>query len=318
MMKFRYRCSSSDVCTPIHIELTPGKYFIECYGAQGGYSLQNGKQIYQGGKGAYTAGILLVRERLPIYLYIGGKGSDASRPNKVIPGGWNGGGAGRYEEGDDDVIIDDAGAGGGSTDIRLTPGEWNDIISLRSRIMVAAGGSASCFCAEGNPGGDFTGFIRSSCSDDDFQRSDTNQTNGYKFGVGEDGRDFVGHPGAVAPYTGAGGGYYGGKTRYPIAFQHYVTSSSSGSSYVSGHPKCNSISEDGEHSGSPIHYSKRYFLNPIMKNGFSEFPSFEDLNPVKGHEGNGAIRITLLTPYTQQCTRRIHLSYLFFLFCFGS
>ena len=184
--------------------------------------------------------------------------------------------------------------------------------------MVAAGGSASCFCADGNPGGDLTGFIRKSCNANDFTPSDTNQTHGYKFGVGEDGKYCTQQ--TSTPYTGAGGGYYGGLTRYPSSTRDanaYYAASSSGSSYISGYPGCNSISKEGKHSGSPIHYSSRYFLQPEMKNGKSEFPSFIDSTPVIGHEGNGAIRITLITKYTQTGTKRIRLSLTFFLLCIG-
>ena len=316
-MKFQYKCVSSDICSPIQVILRPGKYYIECYGAQGGKSLVNGNPIYSGGKGAYTAGILLLRKKLPLYLYIGGKGSDAERPKQIIPGGWNGGGSGQYEENDDD----DTGAGGGSTDIRLVFGEWNETKSLNSRIMVAAGGSGSCFCADGNPGGDITGYIRGSCSEKDYKPSNTNQTHGYKFGIGENGRSVDGNPQAFTPYSGSGSGYYGGTIRYPslpTGFEGFYGASSSGSSYVSGYEECNSISEEGVHTGSSIHFSSYYFLNPVIKNGMSEFPSFEDSSTVIGHEGNGAIRITLISPQTGHCYLRNHISFLFFLFCFGS
>ena len=44
------------------ITLSPGKYKFECWGAQGGTGLTNGEKLYEGGKGAYTSGIILLNE----------------------------------------------------------------------------------------------------------------------------------------------------------------------------------------------------------------------------------------------------------------
>lgn len=118
-----------------------GYYKIECWGAQGGsYS-------GTGGKGAYTAGNLYLTKDQKIYVYVGQSGGNLQTST------YNGGGlAGELYNGR---------SGGGSTDIRLSPGDWNDFESLKSRIMVAAGGGGSMgpsYTCNGGAGGALTGY----------------------------------------------------------------------------------------------------------------------------------------------------------------
>jgi len=119
-------------------------YKIELWGAQGmDYNADT-----PGGKGAYTAGTIYLKKGEKVYLYIGGKGV-----NKTP--GYNGGSApgtttdGTYY------------AGGGATDVRLENGEWNNFDSLKSRIMVAAGGAGSGYYSgviKGGAGGALVGL----------------------------------------------------------------------------------------------------------------------------------------------------------------
>ena len=294
-MRYSYPCLNTNICHPNTIRLYPGLYFIECYGAQGGKGIINKNPTFPGGNGAYTSGTLLVNQTLTLYLYIGGKGSDATNSDEPILGGWNGGGNGKHETGGD-LNPDHSAAGGGSTDIRLINGPWNDSKSLRSRIMVAAGGSGSAYNTYGAPDGDTTGFIINQYQSQEFIPSDTTQTTGYKFGIGQDGEDYSSQSGFAVPFSGGGGGYYGGSTRYPLETENkgYNAVSSSGSSYISGYIGCNSISEDGVHLDSPYHPSGVFFKNPVMKNGLSSFPSIDDSQNITGNEGNGAVKITIL------------------------
>ena len=89
-----------------------GDYRIECGGASG---------YYNSGKGVYTSGILNLQKNEQLHVYTG-------EGNKVHGIAFNGGGSGYY------------GSGGGATDIRLQDGTWDDFDSLKSRIMIAAGG----------------------------------------------------------------------------------------------------------------------------------------------------------------------------------
>ena len=310
MKKYEYQGENSFSFHSSGVRLFPGTYLIECYGAQGGTGLKDGISTLPGGKGAYVSGILSINHYLTVYLFIGGKGEDAQfSPDRkmIIRGGWNGGGNGKIEEGDND----DSGAGGGATDVRLVNGEWNETDSLKSRIMVAAGGSGSVYDAYGAPGGDINGYIINKYNSNDFTKSTTNQTNGFSLGQGENGSQ----KSYGVSYSGGGSGYYGGLSRSPLSteFAGYNGVSSSGSSYVSGYTECNSISKNGlKHTGSSIHYSGLYFNKPIIKNGFSKFPNIDDSDYIVGKEGNGAVKITLLTRFTCECNqKRAVISYIF-------
>ena len=117
-----------------------------------------------------------------------------------------------------------AGGGGGATDVRLTPGEWNNFDSLKSRIMVAAGGGGNnvsinsttpVFKATNGGGPEITGTLTA------WNQTWTpivTQTQGYKFGIGQSGYEsnLSGGGGGggvsangIGDNGGAGGGYGG-------------------------------------------------------------------------------------------------------------
>ena len=155
--------------------------------------------------------------------------------------------------------------------------------------MVAAGGSGSAYEGLGAPGGALNGYKVTAVCTESYAYSTTSQTNGYKLGIGENGR-----PSDATPSSGAGGGYYGGIAVNGIGSPTNEAVSSSGTSFVSGYKGCNSVDETGIHTNSPIHYSKLAFINPIMKSGIEEFLSPAQKEE-KGHLGDGAILITLLS-----------------------
>ena len=274
----------------------PGTYKIECWGAQGGIGLRNGVKVYPGGKGAYTSGIITIKKFMNLYLFVGGKGSDGNpTKNTIAAGGYNGGGNG----GPDTAGDDGSGGGGGATDVRLINGDWDNQASILSRIMVAAGGSGSVYEGCGAPGGALNGFIDTANFIESFAYSTTNQTNGYKLGVGENGR---GH--TDTPSSGAGSGYYGGLAVNGINEPTYKAVSSSGSSFISGYPDCNAVDANGNHLGTPFHYSGFRFNNPQMKSGNETFLSPHQESE-KGHEGDGAVLITLVRSFGYMtCNRK--------------
>ena len=114
-----------------------GWYKIELWGASGGSTTSETGEVRAGGKGAYTSGLIYLVENDEIYFYIGGTTTNSN-------GGANGGGAGAGK----------GMGGGGSTDVRIKSGEWNDDQSLRTRLMVAAGGGGAEGFKEGATGGD--------------------------------------------------------------------------------------------------------------------------------------------------------------------
>lgn len=111
-----------------------GYYKIECWGASGGNA---GSAI--GGKGAYTSGIIYLSKNEEIWAYVGEQGKNGVVSGSAMDGTFNGGGpcGGTNAYGT-------LSTGGGATDIRLIDGEWNNFNSLKSRIMVAAGGGGAC------------------------------------------------------------------------------------------------------------------------------------------------------------------------------
>ena len=142
------------------IELPRGRYKLQCWGAQGGNV--TGTYAVSGSKGGYSEGVLNLKEKTTLYVFVGGQGasytsSDTQTSTSVVKGGWNGGGAGVrtsiYETSDHYGMSFPRG-GGGATDIALvtsTMGYSNgrtsrSTESLKSRIIVAGGGAgASAF-----------------------------------------------------------------------------------------------------------------------------------------------------------------------------
>lgn len=252
----------------VELPLARGKYLIECWGAQGCSSSY--------GKGAYTRGILTLRNQKTFYLFVGRKGLSQSL------GTFNGGGSGQSN-------------GGGATDIRLKKGNWYDFESLKSRIMVAAGGG-------GQDGGDYPGAggaLKGFDSTTTKGRGGTQISGGFgevngSFGKGG-GTGNLNTADTADGNGGGGGGYYGGG----CSTQPTSHSGGGGSSFISGYPECDAISyfsseNNITHTGQPNHYSGFVFSQPKMIDGNSLMPSPNSSTDETGHSGNGYIRITII------------------------
>ena len=253
------------------IILRPGIYQFECWGAQG-YSY-NDQNI--GGKGAYVKGTILLRRETKFFLYIGEYG----KKEFIYENSFNGGGIGQF-------------GGGGATDIRYTDGDWSNFDSLKSRIIVAAGGGGPDNSLKGGAGGTLEGG-----------KSEGNHGDGGKQtfgGIGCGNGTFGKGCGKVSSNTlgnGGGGGYYGGSSDKDCIDY----GAGGGSSFISGHHGCDAIESSSTeekivHSGQPFHYSGYFFKNTLMLSGDEEMPS-PDGSTEWGHERNGAIRITILGGY---------------------
>lgn len=239
-----------------------GRYRFELWGSQGANMASR-----TGGLGAYTKGDLILDQDEKVYIYVG----NSKGEKKSFNGGGSGGG---YASG-----------GGGATDVRLTPGAWNDFNSLKSRIMVAAGGGGVTTWQKGSEGGAAGGLFSydtpyyASGNWGNALGTGATQTMGGKgfnsiLGApyhGGNGQFGIAGKGSDNEYGGGGGsGYYGGSGGGDGDFS--VSSGSGGSSYISGHIGCNSIKESSRqnhisHTGENIHYSKRYFTNTEMIDG---------------------------------------------------
>lgn len=130
--------------------LTPGRYKLECWGAEGG--IGNGGT---GGLGGYSKGELLVTQNLTLYMYIGSKGY--SKVETVV---FNGGGLAEASSNYN------SGSGGGATDISLKKDSWDSTNHFYSRLIVAGGGGggagASGSGSYGTAGAGGSGYVYTS------------------------------------------------------------------------------------------------------------------------------------------------------------
>jgi len=111
------------------------------------------------------------------------------------------------------------------------------------------------------------------------------QTTGFALGAGENGRDFL--TGDGTPGSGGGGGYYGG---FAI---NRLEPGGGGSGFISGHPGCDAVDADGNHTGQPIHFSGLYFSDTIMETGVAPLDS-DGMETGAAPTGHGRVVITPL------------------------
>lgn len=276
--------------------LTPGRYKLECWGAQGGNSNQSNGTYGNGGKGGYSTGILNVSTNTTIYITVGGQGQNGVL-NTRTAGGFNGGGDG-YGTNNFGV----GGGGGGASGISLMSPVFShssyfinnirDTNSLLSRIIVAGGGGSAGYdvsnnAANGGAGGGTTG--QDGLSNRVYHGTGGKQTtfgtggsseesNRYsvqaKFGCGASASNST----DVAP--GGGGGWYGGGLHCDSAGggSGYVYTPTTASNYPSG---C-------------LLNSAYYLSNAQTIAGNKSFPSPTGSTET-GHSGNGHVKITKLS-----------------------
>ena len=300
-------------------------YKIQCWGAQGGSGNRDNNCI--GAKGGYTSGKLNLSKQAFIYIYVGQHPIYSYRDSlgQVFPKGYNGGGAGSSQ------IYNNAlkrygqygGSGGGATDIRLISSNWNDFNSLKSRIMVAAGGAGGTYRwmkqsiveAGAGVGGGLVGFNGEDCdgknaghykgtggtqtyagncqnSQDSINGITVKESKLYQGGFGFGGNSSIEDQ---CGGTGGGGGYYGGG-----ASDRGHANGGGGSSFISGYTGCDAISESSIedniiHTGQPNHYSGYIFTNPVMIAGNATMPKPKG-GTETGHAGDGYCIISWISP----------------------
>ena len=216
---FDYPCSNDfSNCKPYQIDIQPGRYLFQVWGAQGGNTecptecLHNDK-IQFGGFGGYSQSVYYIKTSTRLYLYIGAQPNTNSFGHE-IKGGYNGGGdGGKY-----------GGGGGGASDIRTTGGEWNE--NLEKRIIVAGGGGGDRMYVNnsirGGNGGGLVGekgfggafciscygsTLTNTCEYDDPTKPSCKYNEGVE-GIGAS---------KTSDDDGGGGGYIGGGASYNAA-----------------------------------------------------------------------------------------------------
>lgn len=253
-----------------------GYYRIDLWGAQGGgsYDVSGSKARVNGGKGAYTSGVVKLTAGQNLYIHIGKMGNNGNPDSNALKGN-NGGGSATHGATGTDVTEQQkyqasAGGGGDATDVRI--GADNAI----SRIMVAAGGGGGMHTTSGGYGGDLW-----SGGADNTNRA--KQTTGNVFATGQNGSG----TGAGYGVPGAGGGYWGGKITSAYA-------STGGSSYISGYAGSNAVNSSQSHLNNTKHYSNVYFTQTKMASGASSMPTINLTSTETGHAGDGYARITYM------------------------
>jgi len=320
-----------------------GKYKIELWGASGGIedsitvtaetstgTYTEREANFKGGYGGYTSGYIDLNKNQILYVYVGEVGK------RILSNTFNGGGVGGpggtgYKgtnlNGDEKAS---GYSGGGATDIRLVDGLWNDFDSLKSRIMVAAGGGGSTVDTYSQAGelgagggliGSTGGYYPGHPFVDQNGKGGTQTSGGVaatihfnatgiteagKFGIG-------GGTTSISSQTGAGGGgggYYGGSGASGTIAGGSGQGGGGGSSFISGHNGCNAISETSTmnniiHTNQSIHYTGYTFTDTIMidgngyswtnqKNDYVGIPSYDGLSILDKNIGNGYAKITYI------------------------
>ncbi len=276
-----------------------GWYKIELWGASGGNATSETGEVRAGGKGAYTSGLIYLTENQKLYFYIGGTTTSSS-------GGANGGGNGAGK----------GMGGGGSTDVRIKSGAWDNDESLRTRLMVAAGGGGAEGFKQGAAGGDAGAVIgrpgQSNITSSDYTNAgygsqkgpilvnwiniyekadkcnsgyisdDSNNATKIKLACGK-----LGLGGAAANNEGGGGGsgYFGGGAGSSDN-STVAGSGAGGSSFIAGYAGVKySHTWSGYSEDVYFTESSKYFINGQMVEGVNE--------------GNGKARIELVSTASQ-------------------
>lgn len=270
--------------------LTPGRYKLECWGAQGG----NGTDYPNtNGKGGYSVGVLTLSQTLNIFIYAGGAGIATPSASEwtITNGGFNGGGWTRsYNK--------SVGSGGGGSDIRIGQD------SLYARVIVAGGGggSGNGRGASGHGGGyngigyvagtgsvsinnngynNVIGNYATQTTGGDcivYQSDEQNNSKAGTFGIGA---CFYSNNSSNTASGGGGGGWYGGGATNHCSGgggSGYVYTSSTVSSYPSG-----------------CLLNSSYYLTDAQTIAGNQSFLAPSGSTETGHTGNGYIRITKLT-----------------------
>lgn len=247
------------------VTLKPGRYKLECWGAQGGYRSSSS----YGGLGGYSVGEISLEKQTTLYVYVGGSGNTGK-----TNGGFNGGGKRATYNG-----------GGGATDIRVGTD------SLYARVIVAGGGGSdgatnkNGMYGGGETGGTATQNYGSGGGGGTQTAGGTGgNSNPGTFGQGGEGKS------ANSGYAGAGGGgWYGGGGSYPDGSGDDDRGGGGGSGFV----------WTGQNAPSGYLLGSAYYLtNASTKAGNTSFTAPSGAAET-GHSGDGCARITCLELYKQ-------------------
>lgn len=247
------------------VVLPPGRYRLECWGAQGGYR----SNAAYGGKGGYSVGELTLNEETTLYVQVGGSGNTGK-----TAGGYNGGGKRSTYNG-----------GGGGTDIRVGKDD------LYARVIAAGGGGSDGASSKaGMYGGGESGGTNT--ANYGTGGGGGTQTSGGTGGSSNSGTFGVGGKGLYRSNGNGGaggGGWYGGGGAYPDSSGDDDRGGGGGSGFV------------WTGVNAPTGYllgSKYQLANASTTAGNVSFTGPTGTSET-GHSGDGYARITILEVFPQ-------------------
>ena len=291
------------------IVIAPGKYTLQCWGAEGGTNSTDsnyGIGTTQPGLGGYASGDLTVTSTTILYAFVGGKGNASGN------GGWNGGGGSQGSSSYDSSNYygtTRAACGGGSTDFCTVTSSMNysngvtnrSSESLLSRFIVAGGGAGSAICyyndngttgglrSDEGYGGGTEGYNNAHSSDySSFQGTQNSAGTNGSFGIGATGSNYRTNYRYISP-AGGGGWYGGGSGGYSDTDTSLVYKAGGGSGFVN--IASNSSYRPSGYTGLQLNSGETipgnrftggfpYMTPPGV--GYKEY----------GHSGNGCARIS--------------------------
>ena len=195
-------------------------YKLECWGAQGGGIINQGKVTPAKG-GGYSYGTLKnVGKGKQLFVCVGGQGIAGVRNLKNASGGYNGGGKGGYGvKNAKGQILLSGGGGGGATHIALSAGLLTQFVDkYQTQLLIVAGGAAGYSNVPNNNtninaaygGGVNGGPGMNTVTNATYTVAGQKPTR-ERFGKGQDGRNGItGTSNGGEGNSGGGGGFCGG------------------------------------------------------------------------------------------------------------
>lgn len=195
-------------------------YKLECWGAQGGGIINQGKVTPAKG-GGYSYGTLKnVGKGKQLFVCVGGQGTAGTRNLKNASGGYNGGGKGGYGvKNANGQILLSGGGGGGATHIALSAGLLTQFVDkYQTQLLIVAGGAAGYSNVPNNNtninaaygGGVNGGPGMNTVTNATYTVAGQKPTR-ERFGKGQDGRNGItGTNNGGEGNSGGGGGFCGG------------------------------------------------------------------------------------------------------------